>query len=311
MAQTFEVDQIEQLFRPRLRVDTRYISDAAFKDTSGLFNQLDAGLVMTFPLRTRISAEVKPDLSSLKLRDILKNSIRIKASQLLGSVRAGYRQPYLGFDSLKQKQLMHFTGSLMGVNLTRRYNVLFYSISAGIAEESSTLSSTGPRISGLIGQLHIKGLRRNYFYGLGLAYSDGLILPAPFIGGSEPLGRRFIFNYILPLQINLQYKDEDKRTSILVGISADGYRNGIRFKDKRVNMNYTSVVSFCTLKYRFSKTFLVRLEAGYILWQSIQYSQSEQYVHRYNIRQGPYVQAGFNVLMGKSAWEKIFEGFRN
>ena len=38
-AQTFEVEQIEQLFRPRIRLESKYVFDSNFKDTVGVYNQ--------------------------------------------------------------------------------------------------------------------------------------------------------------------------------------------------------------------------------------------------------------------------------
>ena len=105
-AQTFEVEQIEQLFRPRVRVDSKYIVDASFKDTTGVYNQKEISSVFTFPIKTKFSADVKLDLSSLNLKDILKNSVRIKASQTLGVFRLNARQINIGFDTLPQKILL-------------------------------------------------------------------------------------------------------------------------------------------------------------------------------------------------------------
>ena len=66
-AQTFEVEQIEQLFRPRIRLESKYVFDSNFKDTVGVYNQKEINSVFTFPIKTKFSADVKLDLSSLKI----------------------------------------------------------------------------------------------------------------------------------------------------------------------------------------------------------------------------------------------------
>ncbi|MBK9283721.1 MAG: hypothetical protein IPM51_05305 [Sphingobacteriaceae bacterium] len=308
VAQSFEVDQIQQLYRPRLKLETKHVFDSGIQDTTGLFNQTDANVAFTFPLKTKISADLKLDLSSLKVKDILQNSIRLKASQTMGLLKVGGRQSYFGFDSIPEKQFMNVTAGFLGVRLTRKYRVLFWSAAVNLSEETRVISSTIPRASAIIGQMHVRGLRKNFFYGLMLAYSDGLFLPAPFFGGSEPIGEKFIFNYTLPVQMNLQYK-ASQQMRLAIGVSAEGYRTGIQFHGKRLNMNYTSGNLYGNMRLKFSKTFLLKAEAGYVIYQALRYDQFAQYKNVYRLSPGPYGQIGIQVLFGKSIWEKVSEGF--
>lgn len=306
-SQTFEVDQIEQLFRPRLRVDSKYIFDSKFKDTSGVFNQLEGNTVFTFPIKTKLGAELKVDLSSLKLKDILQNSVRIKASQLLGMVRVNGKQARITFDSTANKNLLNVTAGILGVRLTKKYRLMFYSLNASFAEQDKTFNRPGARASGLIGQLHPRGLRKNFFYGIAATYSDGLFLPAAFFGGSEPIGKKFIFNYILPVQINFQYRNENNLL-VTLGTGADGYRTGIDLKRNRVNLNYTSASVYTSVRYKFNRTFVGRVEGGYVFYQNIKYTPLDGYRTNFGIGPGVYVQAGFSILFGQTIWEKIAEG---
>lgn len=306
IAQNFEVDQIEQLFRPRLRVDSRYTFDAPFADTAGVYNNKEASMALTFPLKTRLSADIKMDLSSMKLKDILKNSVRLKVSQTLGLVRLNGRQAYMGFDTLPQKNMAGATVGILGLQLTRKYRVMFWSAGVNVSEQDRTFNNSVPRATALIGQLHLQGLRKNFFYGVAVAYSDRLILPLPFFGGSVPIGDKFIFNYTLPAQINLQYRP-NQRLMITIGVNADGYRSGIEYHLKRSNVNYAAVMGYTSLRYKFNKILIGRLEGGYMLYQSVQFSQTDVRPSNFSVKPGPYVQAGFSVLFGKTVWEKIFE----
>lgn len=305
-AQTFEVEQIQQLFRPRLKFDSKYIFDSKFNDTSSVFNSKDVNAVFTFPLKSKLNADVKLDLSSLKLKDILKNSVRIKASQTLGMIRVNVKQLNIGFDSLPLKNNYTIAGGILGTWLTKKYRVGFYSTNIAIAEQDITLNKLMPRFSGVIGQLHVRGLRKNYFYGLAASYSDGLFIPAPFFGASVPINKKVIFNFILPVQLNVQFKTN--KFMLTTGISAEGYRTGIVYNHTRLNANYTSVVAFTTLKYKFNKIFVARVEGGYILYQNWKYTKTDNLKTNFNIQPGPYVQVGFNVLFGQSLWEKVLEG---
>ncbi|MBC7865197.1 MAG: hypothetical protein IAF38_19640, partial [Bacteroidia bacterium] len=80
-AQTFDLEQVEQIFRPRIKWDNRFIIPSNFSDTTGKFSDLYSNAVVTFPIRSRLDADFKLDLSKPNLKDILKNSIRINASQ--------------------------------------------------------------------------------------------------------------------------------------------------------------------------------------------------------------------------------------
>jgi len=305
-AQNFEVEQIEQLFRPRLRMDARYVFDAPFADTLGQYNSKEGCMVFTFPIKTNFGADFKLDLSKLKLKDILKNSVRFKASQTLGLVRMNGRQAHFGFDTLPQKNMAGATIGLLGLRLTKKYRVMFWSAGLNVSEQDRTFNQAAPRATALLGQLHLRGIKRNFFYGVALVYSDRLLLPLPFFGGSEPIGEKFIFNYTLPAQVNLQYRP-NRRLAITTGINVDGYRSGIEYHLKRANVNYAAVTAFANLRYKFGKALIARVEGGYLFYQNARYSQTDVPVTNYPLRGGPYVQAGFSVLFGKTVWEKIFE----
>ncbi len=304
-AQTFEVEQLEQLFRPRIKVDTKYIFDSKFKDTISVFNQKEANAVFTFPIKTKLNANVKLDLSSLKLKDILRNSVRLKASQTLGMLRFNTRQVNVGFDSLPLKNNYTIAAGILGASLTKKYRILFYSANIAFAEQDKTINKATPRFSGLIGQLHIRGLKNNFFYGIATSYSDGLFLAAPFFGGSQPIGKNFVFNYTLPVQVNLQYKNN--RTLLTAGITADGYRTGINYNTKRVNVNYTSGLCYTNLRYKFSKTFIAKAEVGYVFYQNWRYTKNDFVRTNFMINNGVYAQVGFSILFGQTIWEKALD----
>lgn len=305
-AQTFDLEQFEQVFRPRLRMDGRYQAEAAFLDTTGRLGVAEATAVATFPLRSRFNVGFRLDTAARGLKELLKNSIRVEASQLLGSVRLGARQLQLGFDSLGIRQLYTASAGLLGVRLTRRYRVLFWSANVNASEEERTLSATVPRFNGVIGKLRVKGLRRQFFYGLALSYTDGLVLPVPFLGGTAPLGGDWSFNYVLPAQVYLGYRPQ-AGTRVNLGVTADGFRSGMEWQGGRVNVNHAQLRAFAHARHRINKTLQVRVDAGYALAQTARFSGTDAHPSRYPAEGAFSIGAGVSVLFGGSVLQRLLD----
>lgn len=304
-AQSFDVEQINQLIRPRLKLESKYTFDANFTDTSGKFNSFDNSIGLTFPIKRTFKTEINLNLSSLKIKDILKNSVRIKANEILGTFKIMNRQATLGFDTLPKKNIYSVNAGIIGLHFTKKYRILFYAANFNIQEQDKTLDKFTPRFSGLIGHYHIRGLRKNFYYGATLVYSDGLILPAPFFGGSIPLNKHFSFNYTLPVSLNVQY--HNNKTYVITGVKAEGYRSGILIAGNRTNINYTSAAGFANFRYRFSNIFNVQAECGYNFYQRVQYDKTTSYPYKFPLNSGLYVNGSLNIFFGKSMLEKIIE----
>lgn len=303
--QTFDLEQTMQLMRPRLKMESEFVFDAQFKDTSSLYNGLENSAHFTFPIKRSFKTEIELNLKSLKIKDIIKNSVRIKANEILGSVRVSHKQLRLGFDSLPVKNVYYVNASVSGLHLTKRYRILFYSGGVSLHEQDKTIDKFGIRASALIGQYHIRGLRKSFFYGIATVYSDGLLIPTPFIGGTEPIGKHLTFNYALPAFMNVQY--HNKRSFAIVGIKADGYRAGILFKDKRTNMNFMQAGTYVSYRHKFSNTFQLQVEGGYNFYQNIQFDEGIIKNDKYPLKGSFYANLGIQVFMGKSILEKIIE----
>ncbi len=301
-SQSYDIDQIEQVFRPRIKCDNRFIMPASFTDTSERFSDFSTSTLVTFPIHTRLDADLKLDLSQLRLKDILRNSVRINASQTLGSIRMLYRQTQLGFDSIPRKNFYGVSLGFSGVKLDRKYRVVFYNLSANISEENKTINSATPRFSAVLGRLHLKGRFKNYFYGTAIVYSDGLPLPIPFFGGTFPINKHFLFNCTLPTSLNFQFRNE--ATSIFAGVSADGFRTGLRYKNERINLNHMGGQAFLMWRQKIHRTVTTRLECGYYFYSTLNLSERNEV---FAIRPGPYVNAGINILFGKNFFERVME----
>lgn len=308
-AQTFDLDQFDQLFRPRLRLDAEWLPPADVRtDSSGTYEERSTTAVVTFPLFRRLTVGAQLDLTAGSWKELLQRSVRVRASQVLGNLRFGSRQVMA--DGLLQQPRELYTASagLLGISLTRKYRVLFWSANVNISEEDRTMDKAAVRVSGLIGQLHINGLRRNWFYGLAAAWSDGVPIPVPFLGGNTPLGRQTSLQYVLPLQLALVWK-ADGRTRITAGVGLRGNRTGLELPTERVNMSVVGVRGFAGVRHRLGKHVQLRAEASYLPEQRVLFGVND--LNGLNVAQrvgnGLAVNIGVNILFGDNLLERIVE----
>ncbi len=304
-AQSFDIEQFDQVFRPRLRWDTRYQPPTGFRDTTGSFSNMEEMAVLTFPIRSKFDVSAGVDLTAKSLGDLLKNAVRIKASQLLGSVRMGARQSELG-NLGASRQLYTASAGLLGIGLTRKFRLRFWSANVNISEEDKTFRSTVPRVNGLIGWVHLKGMKRYHYYGVAASYSDGLGFPLPFFGGMAPLGGDWSFQYLLPAQVAFAWRPE-RAVRCSAGLTLDGFRTGFERNDARVNMNYASLRLFGNLRYRINDHFTLRAEACYVPWQNVHFTQEAKEVDRYRLQPGASFMIGVNVLFGESILQRVMD----
>jgi hypothetical protein len=56
---------------------------------------------------------------------------------------------------------------------------------------------------------------------------------------------------------------------------------------------------------------VVRVEGGYVFYQNWRYTENDLYRTNFNLNPAIYAQVGFNVLFGKSLFEKVLDNFIN
>lgn len=309
-AQTFDIEQTSQLFRPRMKLDAKYTTDPATTDTSGSYQCFDNSVGFTFPIKRTFKTEINLDFKNFKLKDIFKKNIRLKASEVLGTFKIGQKNVVFGMeDTLAKRNLYYANAGLIGLRLTKKYQIMFYSLNMSVHEDAKTFNIFVPRFSGVLGQYQIRGTRKGLYYGVSLIYSDGLFIPSPFIGGTEPLSDYWTFNYTLPVQLNLQYFNE--KTYVVFGVKTDGYRAGLKLGNARGNMNYGNGCGYLNVRHKFTRTFQVFGEVGYNFYQFLSFDDgmknSTYWPERVKIPMNTsvYGQISIQVYFGKSLLEKI------
>lgn len=308
-AQTFDLDQFDQLFRPRLRLDAHWMPPLDLRDEPGNVEDRSVTGVLTFPIHRTWSVGVQADLTAKSFKELLQNSVRVRASQVMGNVRFGSRQ--VVSDDLFGGTRTLYTASVgaLGISLTRKLHVLFWSANVNLSEEDRTFDRAVPRFTGLIGQLHVKGLRKNHFYGLAVSFSDGLNLPLPFFGGTAPMGHDLSFQYVLPLQLSIVWKAASP-TRVQAGIGLDGARSGIELADgDRYNLSVAGGRAFLGVRHKLGAHFQLHAEASYLMGQRLLFGKRDLdgLVPAKPLVPGPAFTAGVNILFGESVLEQIVD----
>jgi hypothetical protein len=309
-AQTFDIEQTSQLIRPRMKLDSKYTFDPATKDTGGAYTCFENSASFTFPIKRKFGTEINLDLKNFKLKDIFKKNIRIKASEVLGTFKVTQKNIRFGIeDTLAKRGLYYINAGIIGLHLTKKYRILFYSANMNVHEDSKTFNQFTPRFSTVVGQYHIHGLRKGFYYGMSLIYSDGLLVPSPFIGGMEPIADRWTFNYTLPVQLNIQYYHH--ATYVVFGVKTDGYRSGIKLGNGRGNMNYGNGCTYLNVRHKFTRTIQVYGEVGYNFYQFMSFDDgiknNKVWPERVKVPMNTsfYGHISVQIYFGKSLLEKV------
>jgi len=309
-AQTFDIEQTSQLIRPRMKLDSKYTFDPATKDTGGAYTCFENSASFTFPIKRKFTTEINLDLKDFKLQDLFKKNLRIKASEVLGTFKISQKNISFGIeDTLAKRDLYYINAGIIGLHLTKKYRILFYSANMNVHEDAKTFNQSTLRFSAIVGQYHIRGLRKGFYYGMSLIYSDGLLIPSPFIGGMEPISERWTFNYTLPVQLNIQYYHH--ATYVVFGVKTDGYRSGIKLGSGRGNMNYGNVCTYINVRRKITRIIQVFGEVGYNFYQFMSFDDgmknSAVWPEQVKVPMNSsfYGNISVQVFFGKSLLEKV------
>jgi hypothetical protein len=298
--QTFEMDQIQQIWRPKIKADFSFLPPLSNSKNETNYSSTSQSFLFTIPLKTKLGAEVNLNLSSFNIKDILKNSISVKASQVLASCKISSRQVMWGTESIN---LYNVYGGIFGLKLSKKFRIIFYSINAGYSEQDKTLNQLKFRANGVIGRFKLLGLKKNYYYGISAIWSDGLFLPVPFFGGNIPISEKLSISITIPAQAFITYNINNKH-SISSGATADGFRTGIRINQERTNLNYMNLNLFLNYRMKLSQSFGLRIQSGYVVFHQL--SQLENNLNYTQVlRPGFYGEIGFYTLFGKSLWDQV------
>jgi hypothetical protein len=313
ISQSFELEQFSQLYRPRLRLDALYQHPIALSNSqlNSNFNysaqQYQASV--SVPIAGKLSVGAELDLTQPSIKDILKNSLQIKAWQLMFNAKLGYRHSTFESNNNQEKKTSDAYLSsigLSGIKLTKQFKILFYSANINFSEEANALPYYKLRGNTTIGWAKIKGLRKYFIYGFHLNVSDKLVLPIPFIGGRAKLSSNWNFNYVLPIQANIQYKPDNKWSHFL-GIRPDGQRWGWYNGKFSGSYSYVTICPYLASRYTLNNNLQMRLELGYNAYSRFRTVNNGDASYNFIGKHSFYMQFTFNHLFGKSLLEQTID----
>jgi hypothetical protein len=315
VSQSFELEQFAQLYRPRLRLDALYQHPITLKNEK-LNSKFDYSAQhyqahVSVPIAGKLSIGAELDFTQPNFKDLIKNSLKIKAWQLMLNARLGYRTSHLdklsAGGSIESEAYLGSIG-LSGVKLTKRFNIMFYSLNVNFAEELKSFKNYQFRGNATLGWAKFKGNLKYFIYGFHFNVSDRLALPIPFIGGRIKLFKRLNLNYVLPVQANLQYVQE-KKWSYFLGLRPEGQRWGWNNKVSRGSYSYLTLSPYLASRYAPNRNSQFRLEVAYNAYSRFRIVNEGIDNSNFNGKQSFFIQITFIQLFGKSLIDQVMSRF--
>lgn len=277
-AQQINVVDINQMFRPSISISHDYGFPSSYGENQfGVDTNMDwqhhrsfiSGIV---PLTGRLGLDI--DFNPKKLLNP-KSLLKLRAYQLFWTFsieRSHLETPTLGASEDYYDFLTIGTGVSM-VRYRGKKSAAFYSANIMVAENQNGFDDASLRFTGIWGNVIMKNLKRQYFYGVVLSYTQGLNIPVPFGGLAMKLDKKNTLVAILPVQISFAHKYNRKwKQSVFFGLNAfqTGYSNDfgisedISIMDPDFDINLTSwqLRLGTKLKYKASKRLQVMVFGG-------------------------------------------------
>ncbi|MBW8051014.1 MAG: hypothetical protein FVQ77_11890 [Cytophagales bacterium] len=283
------------LFKPGLSIGTEYTLPAEINDTAKFqISKYRAQLVL--PIRTKMGISFK--------------KLDAKASQLFLTFNTSLRRPDIGLFDEKQSIYTIALG-LTGLSASIRSGLWVYSANLYFSESKGTISSPTPNFLGYVARIRLNNLRFIYFYGAGLVYNQGRVLPVPLLGFTYKLNKDWRVTMIFPVQAKLTCKFSKKVSinliSTLSGFNAV-FRESSYFGEDFLAINYSHLKNNVSFNYKFKSNFKVIAEAGITTFRRLSFLDAKEVKEAYSIRTAPYAGVSLYYNFGNSLFESKIEG---
>ena len=282
-----------QLFRPSLRLNTEYVHD--FNANKDQLHIGRANINLIVPVKSKLDLKVKwGNILKIKKWKDVKKIAKIRAYQIFWNFRPQFT--YLNFQPqessnypfAQRPQLNYgFSTGITGVHLLRKMKLLFYTINIGMNEDLNSIRKPHPSGNLLLGIAHANKLIFYWYYGIYLSYSNGRILPAPFIGIQANIAKRLTLNITLPVQFQLSWKASKKvKLNFITGIS--GFSGGFGLEDLsnkviRYDFSAFQIRSGLVFTAKLGKQAQLYLEAGMIPYRQVNWNSKDSIFEKPNL----------------------------
>lgn len=279
------------LFSPGATIGVDYLMPSSIDDSTD-FQMTKYNLKFSQPLKTKIG---------LDLKNFDFKKMDAKASQIFLNYGFGVAQPTIT-DNNNFENIYNLNVGITALTASARKGIWIYSGNVFAAENKETFTSSfSPNFRGYFANIKIKNLKTIYFYGAGLLFNQGQLIPFPVLGLKTRLGKsNFRTEVVIPLHAKLNYRFNSKVDADLAayfnGISTI-YRKGSAFSDNNQTLNFRQLKTYLALNAKLGGYYKIKIEGGYAMFQNIR--AWEDGVSQ-DVDSAPYFALTLNYHFGKS-----------
>lgn len=291
--------RLDYLFAPGLEMGAEFMNRSAINDSVD-FGYYQWNTQVTIPLKTKLDASI--NWEEIKKLDF--SSANVKASQNFFTLGYAQKNPNnigLGDTESVNKISLGYTGLSAGL----LSGIWIYSANLFVDENNKFSEGFNPNFLGYFARVKLNNLKFIYFYGAALVYNQKQTIPTPLFGFTTLVAPRTRLTAILPLQILLNYK-VSRAVRVQLGTKYQGLNSIARF-DNRETINFTSMKSFCGVKFKLGTSVIFSVEGGYNWWRNFRYLGFDDEIASVSIGDVPYVGVNVKYKLGKSLFHNKLE----
>jgi hypothetical protein len=324
-AQSLTIKDFPQLFLPSLSVGAEGTLPRPVKSAESVtYYSLGGGIQANVPISGKIELDL--NLDKLKNWKNIKNwkdienigkalPVDVSGYQLFWTVNGGLCNTQLTMSGDSTAHLgYYFHTGVSGLHLQKKFRLLFYQATLGFSEDKNTMSQLKPVFSAYMGQARIIKYGFILYYGGYINYTDGALLPIPFVGIYTALPPFFDLQVTLPLQARLSYR-KHKTLRASAEIAFSGFQTGYAALDPLTN-DYeryrlrSSHLKIATTAEHRTEGGRLSFEVGTVVARSAKLSQGSTNIADYTPKGGIYMSVNYQATLGrksliKTVWDKL------
>lgn len=271
-----------KFFQPSVRFNAEYAYDLGLNSNHDQISVGRSNMNFVIPIKSKLGLKMNW-MELLKVRKLgdLRKVARVKAYQIFWNIRPQITtlqyiprtntQTVWPFENKDFHITYGLSTGITGLHALRRLKVLFYSFNISIDEDLNSIRKPHPTFTGVIGVARPLGLFTYLYYGGYLSYSNGSVLPAPFIGIQTKIAKRLWLNITLPVQARLGWVISKKvQLDLVAGLNSVGSGYGVASTGQntsvieRYNFSEVRFRTALTWNFKLGKQTRLYLETGFL-----------------------------------------------
>ena len=317
-----------QLFQPSVRLNVEYMPDGSrwLGNAPDRLEYGRANMNLIIPVSQKMNMKVDwwaavgkvPKLRQLRFKDI-GDVAQLRMRQIFWNVRpqVSYFQ-YNTTDSLgapfrSPQQAYGVSTGITGVHLLRKFRLLFYSVNAGFMEDANSVRRIHPNFTTVVGVANINRLAYYWYYGVYINYSNGRVLPAPFLGIGANLMNKLWLDITLPVQMRLGWQ-VSKRTKFDFVAGISGFNSGFGYQTsgstdwQRSFYSGYQVRTSLVWNWRIGNQTKIYLEGGYLPIRNLSFGRGSDNFYQPTLQPSFYGGVSLYYSFKKSLLGSVIDG---